>query len=199
MSRTGIVTRDDTGLMPAQREYLEEFSKTGSEAEARESLNLSNQRVARWHREEEAFRTAFGELVEGVHEATIQRLKQVEEELPDHIQRLLAAQKPIKVDFKCYDCGKKNTQYVHVDNPVVQARMVELLMKAQGHHIDRRHLTGDIAISEGLSHGLRMALALHNSGKSISAQSRLELLNMGLIEDTEPAIEGVSRELGPGE
>lgn len=185
--------------MPAQREYLEELSKTGSEADARETLNLTGQRVARWHREEEGFRSAFSELVDGIHEATVQRLKQVEEDLPDHIQRLLAAQKPIKVEFNCHDCGEKNTQYVQVDNPIVQARMVELLMKAQGHAIDRRHLTGDIVHSEGLSHGLRMALSLYNDGKTISAQSRRELLNLGLIEDTEPDIAGVSRELGPGE
>lgn len=195
MSNTDLVTRGSDGLMPAQREYLQQYAETGSEAEARKKLGLSNRRVARWHREEEAYRTAYDEVVGGVHEAVKQRLKAVEEELPEAIKRLMHGMKPIPI--KCPACDEKFT--VSVNNQTVQARIVEMMMKATGHLKDVRRLEGEILHSEGLPMGLRMALSLWGKGKEISEQSRRELVNLGLIsdEDVKPLIEGQAKEIDP--
>lgn len=183
-----LVTRGDDGLLPAQREYIQKYAETGSEADAREALGFSARRVARWRREEEVFRKAFNEVVEGIHDATVQSLKLLEEELPDHIRRLLSASKEIKVTCPF---NKEHKFTIRVDHPVVQARMAEMLMKSQGHLIDRRRIEGEVFTSEGLSQGLRMALSLHRDGKQISEQSRRELMNRGLIEDDGASAPGV--------
>ena len=193
---TNLVTRGPDGLLPAQREYLQKYAETGSEADAREELRLTNRRVARWHREEEAFRDAYAKLVEGVHEATAQRIKAIEEELPANIRSLLEAEKSIKV---VCPFNKEHKFSITVDHPVVRARMVEMLMKSQGHLIDRRHIEGDISISEGINGSLRMALALYHDGKEISEQARLELMSRGLIENVAPSegntVDGTAREV----
>jgi hypothetical protein len=182
--------------MPAQREYLQKYAETGTEAEARQALGLSNRRIARWHREEEAFRKAYDETIGSVHEAVAQRLKGVEEELPDAIRRLMHGVKPIPV--KCPGCGEKFT--VDVENQTVQARIVEMMMKAQGHLKDVRRLEGEALITH-LTLGQRMALSLHNLGKEISAQSRRDLINLRLIEeevrppDDPNVVEGEVREV----
>jgi hypothetical protein len=189
-----LVTRGPDDLLPAQREYLQKYGELGSEAEARQELEFSNARVTRWHREDEAFRKAYAVIVAGIHEATSQQLKSIEEELPENIRRLMEAQKPMAIT--CPFCTEKFT--ITVDHPVVQARMVEMIMKSQGHLIDRRRIEGEILHSEGLSLNLRMALALHNRGKEISEQSKRELLALGLIEEEEARgnlVEGTAREI----
>jgi hypothetical protein len=199
MSSQGIVARDKDGLMPAQRNYLAKYAESGSENDARNALNLSSRRVARWHREEEDFRKAFDLTVSGVHAATSQRLKLLEEKLPDHIQALLEAETTIQVTCP-YD--KTHKFPVTIDNAGVRAKLVEMLMKSQGHLIDRRRIEGHIIHSEGLSQGLRMALSLWKDGKEISEQSRLELMALGLIEEEHPVerdntIDGEAREIDP--
>jgi hypothetical protein len=194
------ITRGPDGLLPAQREYLQKYAETGTEAEARRVLGLSNRRIARWHREEEAFRKAYDETIGSVHEAVAQRLKGVEEELPDAIRRLMHGVKPIPV--KCPGCGEKFT--VDVENQTVQARIVEMMMKAQGHLKDVRRLEGEAIITH-LTLGQRMALSMHNAGKEISEQSRRDLLNLGLIEEEVPpltgpdVVEGEAHEVDPQE
>jgi len=187
-----LTMRGPDGLLPAQREYLQRYAATGSESEAREDLGLKNRRVSRWHREDPAFRGAYAELVETVHEVTSQRLKSIEEELPDNIRRLMEAQKPMEI---ICPFNKDHKFKVTVDHPVVQARMVEMLMKSQGHLIDRKRIEGDISISEGLGVALRMALALYTDGKEISEQSRRELMTLGLIESDHNTVEGTARAL----
>ena len=176
---TNLVTRGPDGLLPAQREYLQKYAELGSEEEAQGLLRLTHRRVARWHREEEAFRDAYALIVEGVHEAVASQLKSIEEELPDNIRSLLEADKSISVTCPF---NKEHKFHITVDHPVVRARMVEMIMKSQGHLIDRRHIKSEISISEGLNSSQRMALTLYNDGKTISEQSRLELMTLGLIE-----------------
>lgn len=190
-----IITRGPDNLLPAQREYLQKYAETGSEAEARQALGLSNSRVARWHREEEVFRTSYNDVVGGIHEAVRQRLKSVEEELPEVIQRLMHGVKPIPV--KCPECGEKFT--VSVQNQTVQAKIVEMMMKAQGHLKDVRRLEGEAMVTH-LTLGQRMALSLLKDGKEISEQSRRELDQMGLIPDEpneEPPPDVVEGEVKP--
>lgn len=188
-----IVTRGPDGLMPAQREYLQKYAETGTEANARKALGLSNRRVARWLREDEAYQKVYAEAVGGIHTAVQLRLKSIEEELPDAIKRLMSAAKDITVQCP-FDREHKFT--ITVDHPVVQARMVEMLMKAQGHLKDVRRIEGEVDVTH-LTVGQRMALALWNTGKKISEQSRRELIQMGLIENEprEPPIEGEAREI----
>lgn len=183
-----LVARGPDDLMPPQREYLQKYAETGSESEAREALDLSNRRVARWHREDEAFRAAFSTIVDGVHEGVAQRLKAVEEELPDAIKRLMSASKPIKVTCP-YD--EKHKFEITVDHPSVQAKMVEMMMKARGHLKDVRRL--EMGADEELSSALALALSMFKKGKQISEQSRLALIQSGHIEDE--AVEGEFREV----
>lgn len=187
-----LTTRGPDGLLPTQREYLQKYAEIGSEAEARQELQITNRRVARWHREDPAFRDAYANLVEGVHEAITQQLKALEEELPESIRRLLKTQKPMEITCPF---NKDHKFKITVDHPVVQARMVEMLMKSQGHLIERRRIEGDITLSEGLNVSLRIALALHNDGKEISEQSRRELMTLGLIESDHNTVEGTARAL----
>lgn len=180
MRKAGIIVRrDEDGLMPAQREYIEKFIETGSETEARRALNLRQHRINRWFREDAAFRSIWEQHFQAVSESVQLRLKTVEEELPDSIRRLLQAQKPFKVTCPC---GCKETFTVAVDSLGIQAKMVELMMKAAGHLKDVRRLEGEVSVTH-LTAGQRMALSLHSRGKQISEQSRRELIQMGFIDD----------------
>jgi hypothetical protein len=190
-----LVTRGEDGLLPAQREYLQKYGELGSESAARKELQFSNARVTRWHREEEDFRKAFNTVVDGIHEGTAQRLKSLEEELPESIRRLMKAQKPMKITCPF---NKDHKFSITVDHPVVQARMVEMLMKSQGHLIDRKRIESEIIHSEGLSISQKIALSLHHRGKEISEQSKRELLALGLIEEVPElgvTVEGEAREV----
>jgi hypothetical protein len=175
-----LVSRGPDGLMPVQREYLQKYAELGSEKTAREELNLQNRRVTRWLREDEAFQVAYEEVVAGTHELVRLRLKAIEEEVPEAIQALMAATKPMKITCP-FD--KEHTFTITVDHPGVRAKMVEMLMKSQGHLKDVRRIEGEVNLTT-LTMGQRIALALWKDGKDISAQSRLELIALGLIDET---------------
>ncbi|KKN83884.1 hypothetical protein LCGC14_0295370 [marine sediment metagenome] len=175
-----LIVRGPDGLMPAQREYIQKYAELGSEKEARKELNLQNRRVTRWLREDEAFQRAYEEVVTGTHELVRLRLKAIEEEVPEAIRALMAATKPMKITCP-FD--KTHTFTITVDHPGVRAKMVEMLMKSQGHLKDVRRIEGEVGVIE-MTMGQRIALALWKDGKDISAQSRIELIGMGLIDET---------------
>ncbi len=185
------ITRNEEGLMPAQQEYLQAYADTGSESKARESLDLTVGRVRNWMREDEAFKEAFAQAVEGIHEAVVLKLKAQEERLPEAIEELLDAEKEKRVD--CPKC--QHRFYVTVANDAIRAKIVTMLMKSQDHLKEVHRVEGDIQVEvTDISLALQMALSMHNHDKQISEASRRELVQLGLIED-EPFIEGESKRL----
>ncbi|KKN40255.1 hypothetical protein LCGC14_0735350 [marine sediment metagenome] len=181
-----LVARGDDGLMDDQRRYIQKYAETGSEAQAQENLDFPRRRVRNWHNNDQAFRTAFNTVVEGIHEGVVQRLKVVEEKLPDAIEELLSATKSVRVE--CPKCKLKFS--VDIDNTAIQAKMVDMLMKSQGHLKEvTRHEVG--VDEEVLSSALRMALSMVQKGAQIGVDSAQELIRRGKIEET--SVEGEYR------
>ena len=190
------ITRDENGLMEVQREFLLKYAETGSEKEVRETLELTTDRVNHWMRTDDAFKTAYAEAVEGIHEAVVLKLKAQEEKLPEAIAELMDAEKSKKVT--CPECEHKFQ--VTVIDTTTRARMVTMLMKSQDHLKEVHRVEGEISVGiTEIPFALQIALSMHNKGKQISEASRRELVQQDLIPD-EPqiVIEGESKRLEGG-
>ena len=183
--------RGPDGLMPIQRLYLRRYAETLDEKQAQADLGLTNHRVAYWLRKDPKYLEAFTAAVSTIHETVKAQLEDVSADLPDAIRELMVALKPKEVT--CPSCDHEFD--VDVDNPVVRARIIEMMMKATGHLTAKVKIEGEI-LHTSLSIDQRMALSLHKRGAQVSAQAIRELVALGVIEDpTIVTVEGESREL----
>ena len=188
MSRgTTLVRRGPDGLMPIQRLYLKRYADTLDEKAAQTDLGLTSNRVARWLRTDEKYLEAYTKAVSTIHATVKAQLEDVSSDLPDAIRELMVAQKPKEVE--CPHCAHEFT--VDVDNPVVRARIIEMVMKATGHLTTKVRVEGEI-LHTALTLTQRMALSLHKRGAQVSSQALRELITLGVIPD--PAIETVDGE-----
>ena len=188
MSRgNDLVRRGPDGLMPIQRLYLKRYADTLDEKQAQNDLGLTSNRVARWLREDEKYLEAYTEAVSTIHATVKAQLEDVSSDLPDAIRELMVALKPKQVE--CPECQHEFT--VSVDNPVVRARIIEMMMKSTGHLTTQVKVEGEI-LHTALTITQRMALSLHKRGAQVSSQALRELIALGVIPD--PAIETVEGE-----
>ena len=191
-----LVKRNAEGLMPVQVEYLQLLSEGNSEKEARIKLNLSNDRVTRWGRKDEAYIKVYDayshEVVESVHT----QARMLSEKAAATVDELLEDMKPITVSIICSECDHKNTTQVQVRDSGVRARIAEMVWKATGVLKDVHRIEGEVGVTH-MTAGQRMALALWNDGKGarVSEQAKRELRNMGLIDDEEAPVDIVDGEV----
>lgn len=186
-----LVRRGPDGLMPIQRLYLKRYAETLDEKQAQEDLGLTNHRVAYWLRKDAKYLAAFTDAVSTIHESVKAQLEDVSAELPESIRTLMHALKP--KDVTCPHCDHEFQ--VDVANQVVQARIVEMMMKATGHLTSKLKVEGEV-LHTTLTIDQRMALSLHKKGAQVSSQAIRELVSLGVIDDPDVEIvEGESREL----
>ena len=188
-------------LLPAQREYLRALENEGSKKEVIEKLGLSARRVNRWMREDERFRSVHAAIFEGSFQATKQRFTELQEQLPDLALELITAKKIITVYHECVKCGHKNQVDVDTTNDTVRARIFDSIAKITGHQVATLKVEGVIEHIE-LTAGQKIALMKIKRGLPIGAQTRLELINMGVLNEEgeitkdamrEDVVEGESR------
>jgi hypothetical protein len=192
-------TRDETGLLPIQRAYLEAFVETGSKSAALKKLNLAQRQVTRWLREDPAFLQVHNEYFSQSHQATAARFQSLQEKLPELAEDLMEATKTLKVIHQCTHCGERDDVFVDTNNDTVRARILEMLMKAMGHLKDVRRIEGEINITE-LTAGERIALERIKRGLDVSVPLRKTLESRGLLEgvqhyDGSDVLEGEAREV----
>jgi hypothetical protein len=177
--------------MPLQRLYLKRYAETLDEKQAQADLGLTNHRVAYWLRKDAKYLEAFTEAVSTIHETVKAQLEDVSSELPEAIRELMTALKP--KDVTCPDCDYEFQ--VLVANQVVQARIVEMMMKATGHLTSKLKVEGEV-LHTSLTIDQRMALSLHRKGAKVSTQAIRELVALGVIEDPDiVTVEGESHEV----
>lgn len=186
-----LVRRGPDGLMPIQRLYLRRYAETLDEKQAQDDLDLTNARVARWLRDDPKYLEAYSAAVSGIHSAVKAQLEDVSADLPETIRELMTALKPKEVE--CPECGHEFS--VLVANQVVQARIVEMLMKSTGHLTAKVKIEGEV-LHTTLTITQRMALSLYRKGAQVSSQAVKELIALGVIEDPMvETVEGESREV----
>lgn len=186
-----LTRRGPDGLLNIQRLYLKRYAETLDEKQAQADLGLTNHRVAYWLRKDPKYLEAFTAAVSTIHESVKAQLEDVSADLPDAIRELMVALKPKEVE--CPDCEHKF--YVDVDNPVVRARIIEMMMKATGHLTTKVKVEGEI-LHTSLTIDQRMALSLHKRGAQVSSQAIRELVSLGFIDDPDiVTVDGESREL----
>ena len=186
-----LVRRGPDGLMPLQRLYLKRYAETLDEKQAQDDLGLTNHRVAHWLRKDAKYLEAYTNAVSAIHAIVKAQLEDVSSDLPDAIRELMTALKPKEV--KCPDCDHEFQ--VNVANQVVQARIVEMLMKSTGHLTSKLKVEGEI-LHTSMTIDQRMALSLYRRGAQVSSQALRELISLGVIDDpTITTVEGESREV----
>ena len=186
-----LIRRGPDGLMPLQRLYLKRYAETLDEKQAQEDLGLTDHRVARWLRDDTKYLEAYTAAISGIHAAVKAQLEEVSADLPEAIRELMTALKP--KDVKCPHCDHEF--YVLVANQVVQARIVEMMMKATGHLTAKVKVEGEV-LHTSLTITQRMALSLHRRGAQVSSQAIRELVALGVIDDPSiEIIEGESHEV----
>ena len=192
MSRgTALVRRGPDGLMPIQRLYLKQYAETLDEKQAQDNLGLTNRRVARWLREDAKYLESYTEAVSTIHATVKAQLESVSADLPEAIRELMTALKD--KDVTCPSCDYEFS--VPVANQVVQARIVEMMMKSTGHLTTKVKVEGEI-LHTTLTITQRMDLSLYKRGAQVSSQAIRELVALGVIEDpTIVTVEGESREV----
>lgn len=183
-----LVKRGPDGLMPSQREYFQLLAETGSEAEARKKLNLSNRRVARWGREDEAFKRVYDEYSQQVVEQVQTQARMLSGKALETVDDLLNEMKPIRVTVECDECGHKTTTSVQIKDATTRTKMVEMIMKATGILKDRRVVEGEVDVIH-MTAGQKLALSLWREGGDkrarVSVQAVAALKNLGLIPEEE--------------
>lgn len=186
-----LVRRGPDGLMPIQRLYLKRYAETLDEKKAQDDLQLTNGRVARWLRADEKYLEAYTVAVSTIHATVKAQLEDVSSDLPDAIRELMRALKP--KDVKCPKC--EHEFQILIDNPVVRARIIEMMMKATGHLTSNVKVEGEV-LHTTLTITQRMALALYKKGAQVSSQAVRELVSLGVIDDPDvQTVDGESREV----
>lgn len=182
-----LVKRNAEGLLPAQVEYLQLLAEGNSDKNTRKKLNLTNDRVGRWRRQDESFIKVYDAYSHEVVESVQTTARMMSEKAAVAVNELLDSAKSTTVQVTCpCECDHTFKTTIRIGDPAIRARMAEMIWKATGILKDVRRIEGEVGVTH-MTAGQRMALALWNDGKGerVSEQAKRELRSMGLIDDEE--------------
>lgn len=174
--------RDEDGLLPKQREYLNELQRSNDQENVvARRLDISRQRLWKWMRDEK-FLAAYNTEYAGVKEATRARFQAMQEVLPETAEDLLKSKKQITTQHVCSECGHRESVTFDVSNDAVRAKVWTELMKATGQTQDIRKLTveGEMVHLTGWQ---KIALERVRRNLPISAEQWRVLEDLGVLPE----------------
>ena len=179
--RGDLTTRNEQGLLPRQQELLEALADNADWRGAAEQVGITDNRVRRWLREDEAFRREYERMFQGATEVARLRVETASEEAVDTLFDLLTAEKVINMKLQCPKCDHKFDEAIRIENANVRAKAAEIIMKASGVLIDRRKVEMEGEVLH-LTFTQKVALAQLKARQPISEQMLIEFQSLGLVD-----------------